>query len=168
MFNNPLPTYSETERTIEIVKAIWDKKVEDARAEGPDATYQPSQEDVCNIIREAASITKRSTQLPEFVSPPPPASQTNDFIYEGAGAPELDHSGDTPPSAGYDQINDIDHFGYGPEAGTSGLVTPVRVEEMDHYGTNYYPGNAPQEDWSKFVPDSPQDAALFESLLQDD
>jgi hypothetical protein len=57
---NPLPTYPETERMIQIWNVLWDKKVEDAKASDPKAEYHPSKEDVEKMIREAASITNQS------------------------------------------------------------------------------------------------------------
>lgn len=59
MLVESLPTRSETERMIEIFKAMWDKKAEDMNGK-----YHPSQQEVVRMIREANFITDKSAQFP--------------------------------------------------------------------------------------------------------
>jgi hypothetical protein len=107
MFNTPLPTYSETERTIEIVDTIWGKKIDDAS----NIQYQLSQEDVLKIIREAAPITNRSNLLLEFSARPPHIAKTKSVSFEMEHADEKDEIERPSPTGSGQTVENIESNG---------------------------------------------------------
>ncbi len=132
---------------IEIVKAIWDKKAEDAKG---DAQYQPSQEEVFKMIREAASITNRSVQLPGNSAPHPPALQAKSVAF-GTGSGQ---------SQGCDQKSEAVHVNdnLGPDGPDTG--SPTVTPTVDPSGTTY-----DIFDWSTFDENNPQHVAQFDQLF---
>jgi hypothetical protein len=157
MLNSRLPTYSETERMIEIVKAIWDKKTEDAS----DGQYQPSQEDIFKMIREAASITNRSAQLPEHLTHPPATAHTKSVSFETGPTDEDNHLGDSSPFTGYDQtgegLHDNDMLG----SDYLGPVAPAGTFASDPYATRF---DNDGFDWSIFDGSNPENVGHVAQL----
>jgi hypothetical protein len=132
MLNNPLPTYSETERRIELVKAIWDKKVEDA----PDGQYQPSQEDVFKMIRQADSVVNRSAHLPERLTHPLSP------VYAKSVSFETTHTNGKDLLGNLDLLTRYNHTSEGlhgnDKLGPGGLepATPAATFAPDPYATS--------------------------------
>jgi hypothetical protein len=164
---NPLPNYPETERMIEIWKALWDKKVEDAKASDLEAEYQPSKEDVENMIREAASITNQLAlnNLPASISAQSLAYGSTPFVPPG-GYFQPGYHQTTSNFHGDDAIHGIN---------PSALHPPDKFSQ-DPYSTNVMrarggfdlstiDANNPNSSTLDFT--IPEDDAFFDSFAQD-
>jgi len=166
---NPLPNYSETERMIEIWKALWDKKVEDAKASDPEAEYQPSKEEVEKMIREAASITNQSApnHLPASISteslaygstpivPGPPGGYFQPGYHQTT--PNF-HDDDAIPSINPSALHPLDMFSQDPYS-TNGM----RVR--GGFDLSTIDVNNPNSSTLDLT--NPDDNAFFNSLVQD-
>lgn len=127
---NPIPTYPDIERMIEICKTLWDENSKSVKTENPYAEYHPSKEDVVKMIREAASLTKESPPNPL----PEPSFMPDTTSVESAVQSYLPFYSENIQSGYYQTPPEVSGFFSQPELnGLNNSALPQQFSCGDNY-----------------------------------